>query len=166
MATVLVTTEGVLRRWLAINEPQHPELQADLDAGFRTGVLTPSLIDMDGWTAVFAFLPVASPDGVDALSVFVGEGGNGTLIWPPRQLAFYLRKGGRVAIAYASLLTPFAPLAVCDRLRRATDVPPPDAVETALDRYNRCWEEHGRDEPAFAAAIEQARSLVEDLAAQ
>ncbi len=67
--------------------------------------------------ARFAFLPVDRPAGIDAVTVFLGTGGNGDLLWPPRLLSVYLRKGERVYVAWAELATKFTALEACDTLR-------------------------------------------------
>jgi hypothetical protein len=163
---MLMTPDAVLRRWLAINDPPQPELQAHLDAAFREARITAAVIDMDAWMEAFAFLPIDKPRDVDAASVFLGEGGNGSVIWPPLELGVYLRKRNRIYIAYVPLATPFAPLKACDTLRREAEVASGDRDELALKAFNKCWQERGRNEPAFAAAIRQAQSFIDDLAAQ
>lgn len=125
-------------------------LQARLEVELDAGVIT-----MDGWMAPFAFLPVDRPADVDAVTVFLGTGGNGDLFWPPRLLSIYLRKGDRVLIADAALATKFGALEACDALR-----------QESVDAFNDCWVKRGRDQPAFAAALRQARALVDELAAR
>jgi hypothetical protein len=171
---VLVTSDGILRRWLAL--PPHPAdaaLQADPDAAFADGRLDSSVIDQASWRAVFAVMPIARPAGVDVASAFLGTGGNGDLFWPPRLIDAYVRKGDRVLIANAALETKFAALEACDAPSRAAEAKarlaqPPELMrltQEAADAFNDCWMKRGRDQPAFAAALRQAQALVDDLAA-
>jgi hypothetical protein len=171
---VLVTSDGILRRWLAL--PPHPAdaaLQADPDTAFADGRLDSSVIDQASWRAVFAVMPIARPAGVDVASAFLGTGGNGDLFWPPRLIDAYVRKGDRVLIANAALETKFAAREACDAPRRAAEAKarlaqPPEFMrltQEAADAFNDCWMKRGRDQPAFAAALRQAQALVDDLAA-
>ncbi len=169
--TVLVTTDGILRRWLGAAGGSHIRLQNDPDAGFRDGRLSAADIYQDGWMAPFAFLAIAKPPSVDAATVFLGQGGNGNLNWPPQLLSAYVRKGERIHVGHFNLATPFAPLEACDAPRRAAESKARSAeheqwtrlMDEALEAFNKCWDARGRDQPAFAAALRQAQSLVDDL---
>ena len=161
-STMLVTTGDILRGWLKRNEPDHPEWQADPDTAFRSRA-GPDLMYRDGWWASFAAMPIDKPVGVDAVVVLLGEGGNGDLIWPPTGLSVYLRMRDRIVLADVALATPFVAIAACSNAERGT-IRPPDASPDALGRSNKCWEQRGRQEPAFTAAIRQAQDFVNQLA--
>ena len=72
----------------------------------------------------------------------------------PRLIWVYLRQGNRIFLADADLAAKFAALAACDARREA------------IDAFNACWKERGRDQPAFAAAHWQAQALDDALAAR
>jgi hypothetical protein len=162
-ATVLVTSDGILRRWLAqqsvhktlaADDRAYAALLADPDAAFADGRIDVSIVDFASWWEVFAFLPVVRPAGVEAAAAFLGTSGNGDLVWPPRLISVYLRQGDRIYLADADLTTRFAALAPCEARR------------SAIDAFNACWKERGRDQPEFAAAHWQAQALVDALAAR
>jgi len=161
--TVRVTSDVILRRWLAqpsvrralaANDRAYAALLAEPDAAFADGRIDFSIVDFANWREVFAFLPVPRPAGVDAAAAFLGAAGNGDLAWPPRLIWVYLRQGDRILLADADLETPFAALAACEARR------------SAIDAFNACWKERGGDQPEFAAAHWQAQALVDALAAR
>jgi hypothetical protein len=159
-SSLLVTTTDLLRRWLKKNEPDRPQLQADPDGAFRTNQLTTELIDRDSWREVFAALAIDKPAGVDAAFAVLGEGGNGSLTWPPNMVSVYLRKRDRIFLADLSLATKFTPIEACG------DPNKPAWSEENLARFNQCWKERGASEPAFVAAARQAQAFVNALAAE
>ena len=159
-STLLVTTGDLLRRWLKRNEPDHPQWQAELDAAFAGSQLTTDLIDREAWREVFAALPIDKPAGVDAAYAFLGQSGNGSLIWPPTMISFYVRKRDRIFLADLSLATKFTPIADCG------DPNQPEFSDENLARFNNCWKQRGAKEPAFVAAGRQAQAFVNALAAQ
>ena len=152
-AYLVVTTDEVLREWIARQIAGDPELQTDLDGGFQSGKLSAQIVTFDGWMSDFAFLPIDRPSTVDAVTAFVGTGGNGELAWPPTLLSIYVRKGHRIYLADIALTTKFSAIAACDALRTAD-----------LAAYNECWEERGKGDPAFAAAIKQAQGFIDGVA--
>ena len=162
-ATVHVTSDAILRRWLAqpsvrralaSDDRAYAALLADPDAAFADGGIDFSIVDLASWREAFASLPVVRPAGVDAALAFIGTSGNGDLAWPPRLIWVYLRQGDRIHLADADLAAKFAALAACDARREA------------IDAFNACWKERGGDQPAFAAAHWQAQALVDALAAR
>jgi hypothetical protein len=157
---LLVTTSDLLRRWLKKNEPDRPQLQADLDAAFRTSQLTTEVIDREAWREVFATLPIDKPTGVDAAFAFLGQSGNGSLIWPPTMISVYLRKRDRIFLADLSLAIKFTPIEACG------DPNKPAWSEENLARFNQCWKERGAAEPAVVAATRQAQAFINALAAE
>jgi hypothetical protein len=159
-SSLLVTTTDLLRRWLKKNEPDRPQLQADPDAAFRTSQLTTEVTDREAWREVFATLAIDKPAGVDAAFAFLGQSGNGSLIWPPNMISFYVRKRDRIFLADLSLATKFTPIAACG------DPTKPAWSEENLARFNQCWKERGATEPAFVAATRQAQAFVNALAAE
>src|SRR5262249_46744313 len=98
-SSMLVTTVDLLRRWLKKNEPDHPQWQAELDAAFGSGQLNTEMIDREAWREVFAALSIDKPAGVDAAFAFLGQSGNGSLIWPPTIISVYVRKRDRIFLA-------------------------------------------------------------------
>ena len=158
-SSMVLTTAGLLRRWLQRNEPNHPQWQANLDAAFRSGDLNTEMIDAEAWREAFAILPIDKPAGLDAAFAVLGESGNGSLIWPPQMISFYVRKGDRIFLADLALATRFAPLEACG------DPNKPTWSEENLARYNNCWKQRGDKEPAFADAVRQAQAFVDALAA-
>jgi hypothetical protein len=157
---MLVTTTDLLRHWLKKNEPDRPQLQADPDAAFRTSQLSTEVVDREAWREVFAALAIDKPAGVDAAFAFLGESGNGSLIWPPRMISVYLRKRDRIFLVDLSLATKFTPIEACG------DPNKPAWSEENLARFNQCWKDRGAAEPAFVAATRQAQAFVNALAAE
>ena len=66
-------------------------------------------------------------------------------------------KGGKVHIADVELATKFTPVAACEALK---------ANDPSLEAYGKCWEQHFRNDPAFAAAKRQAQALMDSLAGE
>jgi hypothetical protein len=159
-SSLLVTTNDLFRRWLKKNEPDRPQLQADLDAAFRTSQLNNEVTDREAWREVFAPLAIDRPAGVDAAFAFIGQSGNGSLIWPPNIISFYVRKRDRIFLADMTLAIKFTPIEACG------DPNKPAWSEENLARFNQCWKERGASEPAFVAAARQAQAFVNALAAE
>jgi hypothetical protein len=158
-STLLVTTGDLLRRWLKRYEPEHPQWQADLDAAFASGELNTEMIDREAWREVFATLPVDKPAGVDAVFAFLGQSGNGSVIWPPTMVSVYLRKRDRIFLVDLALDTKFTPIVACG------DPNQPEPSDENAERFNKCWKQRGAQEPAFVAAGRQAQAFVNALAA-
>jgi hypothetical protein len=159
-SSLLVTTTDLLRRWLKKNEPDRPQLQADPDTAFRTSQLTTEVTDREAWREVFAALTVDKPAGVDAVFAFLGQSGNGSLVWPPNIISFYVRKRDRIFLADLSLATKFTPIEACG------DPNKPAWSEENVARFNQCWKERGAAEPAVVAATRQAQAFINALAAE
>jgi len=159
-SSLLVTTNDLFRRWLKKNEPDRPQLQTDLDAAFRSGQLNTEVVDREAWREVFAALAIDKPVGVDAAFAFLGQSGNGSLIWPPNIISFYVRKRDRIFLADMTLATKFTPIEACG------DPNKPTWSEENQTRFNQCWKERGASEPAFVAAGRQAQAFVNALAAE
>ncbi len=155
---MVVSTPELLRHWLRKYEPSHPAWQANPDEAFGRGDLTTDLIGRDSWREVFARLPIDKPAGVDAAFAVLGEGGNGDLMWPPRMISFYVRKGDRIFLVDLDLDTKFTPIEACGDPNK-----PMWSVENAA-RFNDCWKQRGAKDPAFAAAGRQAQAFVNALA--
>ena len=159
-SSLLVTNTDLLRRWLKKNEPDRSQLQTDLDAAFRTSQLNTEVTDREAWREVFAPLAIDKPAGVDAAFAFLGQSGNGSLIWPPNIISFYVRKRDRIFLADMTLATKFTPIEACG------DSNKPAWSEENQTRFNQCWKERGAAEPAFVAAARQAQAFVNALAAE
>jgi len=159
-STLLVTTPDLLRRWLKKYEPEHPQWQADLDAAFGSGELNTEMIDREAWREVFANLAIDKPAGVDATFAFLGQSGNGSLIWPPTIISVYVRKRDRIFLVDLALDAKFTPIAACG------DPNQPTPSDESLARFNDCWKQRGANEPAFVAATRQAQAFVNALAAE
>ncbi len=158
-SSLLVTTPDLLRRWLKRYEPEHPQWQADFDAAFGSGELNTEVTDREAWREVFAPLSIEKPAGVDVVFAFLGESGNGSLIWPPTMISVYLRKRDRIFLVDLALDTKFTPIADCG------DPNQPTPSDENVARFNNCWKQRGKGEPAFVAASRQAQAFVNALAA-
>lgn len=149
--SVIVTTDGLLRNWLA-----EQKLPAASESTFRTGELYTKAIVGDADVTLFATLPISKPVGatvaVAALALASQMGASS----PPRQIAITVLKGGRAYVALVGAMPKPEPIAACDAALKQTQ------GEAA---FVKCWGERMKDEPAFAGLTRQAQTLAEAFAA-
>ena len=150
--SVIVTTESLLRNWLA-----EQKLPAASESTFRIGDFYTKAIVGDADVTLFAPLPIAKPAGatvaVAALALASQMGASS----PPRLIAVTVLKGGRAYVALVGATPKPEPIAACDAVLKQSQ------GEAA---FVKCWGERMKDEPAFAVLTRQAQALAEAFAAE
>jgi len=169
---VVVTTEGLLRHWLAAQDPPR-----DLAVGLKDGtaVYSSGLVG-DAAVDVYATLPIARPPGAVQAVAHLALASQAGSFWPPQEVGVIVQKGERVLLTYQKLATVPA-LPVCETVlakgmadaraawqggRREHSSRLEAEAETA---YLDCWNAHAREAPAYSAILQQAQRLADAFAA-
>ena len=169
---VVVTTEGLLGRWLAaLDTPR------DIAAGLEEGAdLYSNGLVGDAAVTVFAKLPIVRPPGATRAVAHLALASQAAALWPPRQIGVIVQKGNRVFVTYQKVTTAPA-LPACEaalakgladaraawEAGRRDDLPRLEAeAETA---YVSCWNAHAREAAAWPAVLQQAQHLADAFAA-
>jgi hypothetical protein len=183
---VLVTTEGLLRRWLqghkswwekGHNPPTDPA------AAFRSDAFYTQAVSRGAAFSIFATVPIRKPQGADAAVALLVEESQDQGVFPPDELAVSVIERGRVFIAIVATKK-FAPIAACAAVLKGFEAKAeathnPDVAarygkdvdafallenegETA---FQKCWAKRVISDPAFAAVTRQAQALADAFAA-
>lgn len=157
--SVIVTTDGLLRTWLA-----EQKLPAASESAFRTGDFYTKAIVGEADVTLFAALPIVKPAGatvaVAALALASQMGASS----PPRQIAVSVLKGGRAYVALVTAMPRPAPIAACDSVRK--ELQSRATATQGEAAFVKCWTERAKDEPAFAGLTRQSQALAEAFAAE
>lgn len=187
---LVVTTEGVFRRWLAAykdwwgagkpNVPQAPE------AALRTGTFYSEAFESNGAYTLYGELPVASPRG-SAIALLAAASAADTPPPAPDTIIVGAIVDGRVLIAHAPMRATIAPAAACakawaaaqPKIDAATNAytvsslqnhPQPDTLLTlqteAETAFRKCHQAAAQKQKGFADAGAQAQALIDAIAAQ
>jgi hypothetical protein len=183
---VLVTTEGLLRRWLqghkswwsgGHNPPTDPV------AAFRSQAFYTQAVSRGAAFSIFATVPIRKPQGADAAVALLVEESQDQATFPPDELAVSVIKRGRVFIATVET-TKLAPITACAAVLKAFEAKA-EATRNAdvasrygkdVDAYARlenegetafqkCWARRVNSDPAFAVVTRQAQALADAFAA-
>jgi hypothetical protein len=169
---VVVTTEGLLGRWLAaLGTPR------DVAAGIEEGAdLYSNGLVGEAAVTVYAGLPIVRPPGATRAVAHLALASQADALWPPQEIGVIVQKGERVFLTYQKVTTAPA-LPACDNALaqgladaraaweagRRDDLPRLEAeAETA---YVSCWNAHAREAAAWRALVQQAQQLADALAA-
>jgi len=169
---VVVTTEGLLGRWLgALNPPR------DLAAGIEEGAdLYASGLVGDAAVDVYATVPITRPPGATRAAAHLALASQAGSLWPPQEIGVIVQKGDRVFLAYRKVTT-VPSLPACEAVlakgmadaRAAWQAGKRDDSErleaAASTAYVDCWNAHAREATAWPAILQQAQALADAFSA-
>jgi hypothetical protein len=179
VGSVLVTTYGLLRRWLYSERPEHlnANIPTDLKSALRTNSFYTQAITLYYPVTIIEPLSIQTPAG--AKDVFA------QLMDAPRDkssgvpnIAIVLRKGDRVCIGLVEAKTHITPFPDCGSARRALEKQPfgaplndqkaideADRVEAEAEaRFRICWTDQIDRQRILPALTKEAQHIADDLA--
>jgi hypothetical protein len=185
---VIVTTDGLLRRWLREHKnwwgkdsadlPQEPEAAIKED-GFYT-----QAISTDAAIMRFAELPVRKPAAASFAFAMLGARSQSDAPAKADEIFLAVAQSGRVFVAHTRAFAAVGPIASCDAVRKDLVTKSiAAAAERGLDdeqrrqksdalsakaeaEFLRCFAERARQENNFAAATAAAQALIEQVPAR
>ncbi|MCX7362760.1 MAG: hypothetical protein NTV97_13000 [Alphaproteobacteria bacterium] len=168
--TVIVTTESLLLHWLGEQKMPTPPESALRSGGFYTKAIVG-----DAAVDTFAFLPIAKPASATVAVAALALASQGGALWPPREIAVSVLKGGKAYVAFVEAKPLPEPIAACEAVLEdfqdktkamyaagKSD----DASRIAAEgetAYVDCWRTHAKDDPAFPGFVRQAQALADAL---
>lgn len=186
--SVLVTTDGLLRQWLAAHKDWWKDLAnppAEPEAAFRSEAFYTQAVSADAAVSIFSALPIRKPAGATVAVAHLVQQSQDLATEPPTEIAVAVIVGGEVFIALVTAEAKPAPITACDALwqdyktksealherYRASDLKDQASFDEAVklenagaDALHKCWAEKASAEPAFPALTRQAQTLADMLA--
>jgi hypothetical protein len=181
---VLVTTDGLLERWLRAR-PADPPLPKSVPAALGDAEFYTFAISNDAAVAKYAALPVGKPAKATLALAMLDARSQDILPLTPSELIVAVAAGGKVFIATAPVEAKVAAIPACDAIwqdaekkanalfeaYRASDSKDEKqfnqytkAQEEGATAVRRCFGERAPNEPFFAAVTKQAQALVDRVA--
>lgn len=169
---VVVTTEGLLRHWLAALKPPR-----DVATGIEEGAdLYSSGLVGDAAVDVYATVPIARPAGAARAMAHLALASQAGSLWPPQEIGVIVQKGDRVFVTYRKVTTvPSLPACEAVLAKGMADArvawqagkrDDSDRLEAAASTaYVDCWNAHAREAAAWPAILRQAQALADAFAA-
>jgi hypothetical protein len=182
---VIVTTDGLLRRWLFahkswwgkgfVDMPQFPQAAVRADAFYTQAVLNDAAIMR------FAELPVHKPQGAAFAFAMLAARSQSDVPAKADEIFVVTEQGGRVFIANTKEIDTVGPISECDKIRSdLVDKSTAAASEPGLNdaarqkksealsgksdtEFLRCFAEKASKQDNFAAAVTAAQALIDRL---
>ncbi|HTR85198.1 MAG TPA: hypothetical protein VMI56_12025 [Reyranella sp.] len=149
---LIVSDEGLLRRWLQENKdfwPAGTQPPSDLSLLFRNANFYQWSRATDWPVLEYSGLPIGLPtDGV-AIGAFLGSAGPGS--WPD-WVGLSVAKGPRVYVAFFHPKTPIRPIALCESIGQKT-----------LEAYRECWNQGTPQQSWYSRLLLEVSAVAEDL---
>jgi len=185
---VIVTTDGLLARWLRAHKEwwgkDSTDIPQDMSAAVKAAAFYSQAVLTDSAVLRYAELPLRQPATATLAFAMLAARTQDT---PPPQadeLFVALAQGGRVFIAYTSEFAAVGPIAACDAIRAGYEKQASEASEDrTLDdntrteksgalmtrsetEFLRCFAEQAPKQKGFAAAVQAAQALLDRLPAR
>jgi hypothetical protein len=173
---VIVTTDGLFRRWLQAHKnwagsdlPQDPSAAIKDQDFYSQAVLTDAAI------VRYADLPITAPPGAGFAYAMLAARTQSDLPGKADEIFIALSQGGRVFVANTKEFNAVGPIAACDAIRndlekRAADAAnandpaaqdKADALSAQSDaEFLKCFAERAPQQAGFAAAMTAAQTLL------
>lgn len=173
---VIVTTDGLLRRWLQrhknwadVKLPQDPSVAVKDQDFYSQAVLT------DAAVVHYADLPISAPPGAAFAYAMLAARTQSDL--PPKadQIFVALSQGDRVFIANTREFGAVGPIPACETIRNDLATKAADAAKTGDPKaqekadalsaqsevdFSSCFAANAQQQPSFAAAVTAAQALI------
>ena len=182
---VIVTTDGLFRRWLvqhkewwgkdSTNVPQEPSAAVKESSFYTQAVLTDAAI------VRFAELPIRKPAGAAFAFAMLAARTQDRAPDKADEIFVAVAQGGKVFVANTKEFNAIGPIPACAGGRSGgkkagkaapddggDDKPPGDAAlkGNAETEFLRCFAEQAAQQPGFAAAVQAAQALIDRLPAR
>jgi hypothetical protein len=176
---VIVTTDGLFRRWLQAHKnwagsdlPQDPSAAIKDQDFYSQAVLTDAAI------VRYADLPITAPPGAGFAYVMLAARTQSDLPGKADEIFIALSQGGRVFVANTKEFNAVGPIAACDAIRNDLEKTAADAANAndpaAQDKadalsaqsdaeFLKCFAERAPQQAGFAAAVKAAQTLLDRL---
>jgi hypothetical protein len=176
---VIVTTDGLFRRWLQAHKnwagsdlPQDPSAAIKDQDFYSQAVLTDAAI------VRYADLPITAPPGAGFAYAMLAARTQSDLPGKADEIFIALSQGGRVFVANTKEFNAVGPIAACDAIRNDLEKTAADAANAndpaAQDKadalsaqsdaeFLKCFAERAPQQAGFAAAMTAAQTLLDRL---
>jgi hypothetical protein len=176
---VIVTTDGLFRRWLQAHKnwagsdlPQDPSAAIKDQDFYSQAVLTDAAI------VRYADLPITAPLGAGFAYAMLAARTQSDLPGKADEIFIALSQGGRVFVANTKEFNAVGPIAACDAIRNDLEKTAADAANAndpaAQDKadalsaqsdaeFLKCFAEQAPRQAGFAAAVKAAQTLLDRL---
>jgi hypothetical protein len=176
---VIVTTDGLFRRWLQAHKnwagsdlPQDPSAAIKDQDFYSQAVLTDAAI------VRYADLPITAPPGAGFAYAMLAARTQSDLPGKADEIFIALSQGGRVFVANTKEFNAVGPIAACDAIRNDLEKTAADAANAndpaAQDKadalsaqsdaeFLKCFAEQAPRQAGFAAAVKAAQTLLDRL---
>ncbi|MGB7888780.1 MAG: hypothetical protein WCD52_24980 [Xanthobacteraceae bacterium] len=182
---VIVTTDGLLRRWLHQHKDwwgkDSPSLPQDPCAPVKVDALYTQAVQNDAAIMRFAVLPVRKPAGADFAFAMLAARSQSDVPAKADEIFIVTARGGRVFIGYTKEFDAVGPIASCDQTRDdlvkkfVAAAEEPGLSDAAREKksqalsgksdteFLRCFAEKASQHNAFAGAMTAAQALLDRL---
>ena len=175
---VIVTTDGLLQRWLKGHHDRMPPIlreAAAIDA-FYSQAISPDVAVLK-----YTVVPIEAPAGATLVYAMLGSWTQDTPPHSADEAFLVLARAGKVFIATDTLETPIGPIPACEAIRhdfekkaddelaayRASDLKDQASLKRSEDlgqqgekAFLSCFAERAAQEPSFAAAKKEVQDLL------
>ncbi len=183
--SAVVTTEGLLKRWLTAHRNWWkglPNPPVGADAALKSTEFYTQGLSADAQVVKFADLPVGATTGSTRTHALLAARTQDMSPRLPDEFYISVARDGRVIILNARVATPITPIAACDVLKSATEkriqafdessrknvMKGGDYADT-IDKlrmrgdaeYLKCFAERASGEPFYEKAVAEARALID-----
>jgi hypothetical protein len=179
---IVVTTNALLESWLLTVGWAH--IPRDVDSAVRSEAFYTQGLDDDAAFNKFAEVPVPTPPTARLVYAMLVQRAQDYTLGPPDELIVTVVQREKIFVVSQRNFVAFSRIAACDALAR--DYQAKEDVALAAYRasklndkagfnkaekfesegdiaYRQCFGEHVKEQPAFAVAIRQAKSIVASL---
>lgn len=171
-ASVIVTTTGVFRRWLADHKdwwgknanslPQQPGRAVQQNAFYTQALVT------DAAVIGFTEIHVRKPLGSVFVYVMLGARSQDGIPQQANELFIAVGRGGHVFIAQSRSIATVGPIARCEAMwKDANSTQPDDKTKKIVEaRYLKCFSGWARYQPNYSEAVRAAQQIIDAIAAR
>lgn len=159
-ASVVVTTEALLKHWLKAHKNWWPEAGAmpqDVGNALRAEDFYTQAISTDAAVSRFAEIPVTVPGAADAVALLVLRAQDTPGDAMPDEVIVSVVHDGRVFVASQPVAAPLAPLPACAAEWRGQK----DKGQRAFAAFRRCIAKRLKEHGAYDAIVRQAQGLAD-----
>lgn len=169
-ATIIVTTTGMFRHWLAEHKdwwgknsddiPKQPGRAVQQNAFYTQALVTDSAI------VGFTELHVRKPLGSVFVYAMLGGRTQDAIPHETDEIYFAVGRRGHVFIGQSRNFAPVGPIPRCEAAWKAATSPPEDdkARKNVESRYVKCFAGWARYQPNYADAVRTAQQLINSVA--
>ena len=164
---VIVTTDGLLARWLNRHKDWWGKGSAGIPlnpgAAVKTDAFYTQAVPTDAAIMRFAELPIRKPAGAAFAFAMLAARSQDDAPAKADEIFVAMAQGGRVFIAFTKELDAIGPIASCDQIKSDL-VKKSEALRDKADtEFLRCFAEKASQQNGFAGAVTAAQALIARL---